>query len=169
MDDPPKKFNRMGPGRDIRLKGAYILHCQDFVKDEATGEIKEVHCTYYPDSRSGSDFSGIKPKGTLHWVSAPHAKACEVRLYDRLFTDPTPDQHEDKTYMDFLNPDSLEVIEKAYIEPNVADQIAPGKQLQFLRMGYFSVDPDTTGEKWVFNRTVTLKDTWKKLQQKGGK
>jgi glutaminyl-tRNA synthetase len=169
MEDPPKKFFRMAPGRNVRLKGAYILHCEDFVKDEQTGEVKEVHCTYYADSRSGEDTSGIKAKGTLHWVSVAHARECEVRLYDRLFTDPTPDNHEDKEYLDFLNPDSLEVLEKAYIEPNVSDQIKAGNQLQFLRMGYFCVDPDSTEERWVFNRTVTLRDTWKKIadQKKG--
>ncbi len=166
MEDPPKKFFRMGPGRNVRLKGAYILHCEDYVKDETTGEIKEVHCTYYPDSRSGEDTTGIKTKGTLHWVSIPHARPCEVRLYDRLFTDPTPDQHEEKDYMDFLNPNSLEILEKAYIEPNVGEQVQPGQQLQFLRMGYFCVDPDSSEEHWVFNRTITLRDTWAKIQNK---
>jgi len=156
----------MGPGRNVRLKGAYILHCEDYVKDEATGEIKEVRCTYYPDSRSGEDTSGIRAKGTLHWVSIPHARPCEVRLYDRLFSDPTPDQHEGKDYMDFLNPNSLEILEKAYIEPNVGEQVKPGQQLQFLRMGYFCVDPDSSDEHWVFNRTVMLRDTWKKIKNK---
>lgn len=166
MEDPPKKFFRMGPGRNVRLKGAYILHCEDYVKDEATGKIKEVHCTYYPDSRSGQDKSGIKAKGTLHWVSVPHARKAEVRQYDRLFTDPTPDRHEDKTYLEFLNSDSLEVIEEAFLEPNV-EGLAPGRQFQFLRMGYFVVDKDSTDSHLVFNRTVTLRDTWAKLQKKG--
>ena len=171
MEDPPKKFFRMAPGRNVRLKGAYILHCEKYIKDEATGKVKEVHCTYYPDSRSGSDTSGVKAKGTLHWVSIAHARTCEVRLYDRLFTDPTPDDHDDKEYLEFLNPNSLEVLEKAYIEPNVGEQIKPGNSLQFLRMGYFCVDPDSTEDHWVFNRTVTLRDNWKKAnkQQKGKK
>ncbi len=166
MEDPPKKFFRMGPGRDVRLKGAYILHCEDYVKDEATGEIKEVHCTYYPDSRSGDDTSGIKAKGTLHWVSIAHARKAEVRLYDRLFTDPTPDRHEDKDFLEFLNPESLKILEEAYVEPNVGN-LEAGQQFQFLRMGYYCVDPDSTADNWVFNRTVTLRDTWAKLQNKG--
>lgn len=166
MEDPPKKFFRMGPGRNVRLKGAYILHCEDYVKDESTGEIKEVHCTYYPDSRSGEDTSGIKAKGTLHWVSIAHAQKAEVRLYDRLFTDPTPDRHEDKDFLAFLNPNSLEVIKEAFVEPNVG-HLEAGQQFQFLRMGYYCVDPDSTADHWVFNRTVTLRDTWAKLQNKG--
>lgn len=166
MEDPPKKFFRMGPGRNVRLKGAYILHCEDYIKDEATGEIKEVHCTYYPDSRSGEDTSGIKAKGTLHWVSIEHARKAEVRLYDRLFTDPTPDRHEEKDFLEFLNPDSLKVLEEAFVEPNVGD-LQTGQQFQFLRMGYYCVDRDSTADHWVFNRTVTLRDTWAKLQKKG--
>ncbi|MCB0559792.1 MAG: glutamine--tRNA ligase/YqeY domain fusion protein [Lewinellaceae bacterium] len=165
MEDPPRKYFRMGPGRDVRLKGAYILHCEGFEKDPATGEITEVRCTYYPESKSGADTSGIKAKGTLHWVSAAHAKEAEVRLYDRLFTDPQPDSHEDKDYLDFFNPDSLQVIEKAYIEPSLASA-QPGGCFQFLRLGYFAVDPDSTDKKLVFNRTVTLKDTWAKMQNK---
>ena len=165
MEDPPRKYFRMGPGRDVRLKGAYILHCEGFEKDPATGEITEVHCTYYPESKSGEDTSGIKAKGTLHWVSAAHAKEAEVRLYDRLFTDPQPDSHEDKDYLEFFNEDSLKVIEKAYIEPSL-EGAEPGAQFQFLRLGYFSVDRDSTTDKLVFNRTVTLKDTWAKMQNK---
>ncbi|TXB68921.1 glutamine--tRNA ligase/YqeY domain fusion protein [Phaeodactylibacter luteus] len=166
MEDPPKKYFRMGPGRNVRLKGAYILHCDDFVKDAETGEVKEVHCTYYPDSRSGEDTSGVKAKGTLHWVSAAHARTAEVRLYDRLFSDPTPDQHEGKDYLDFLNPDSLQVLDRVYVEPNVGE-LQPGEQFQFLRMGYYCVDPDSTADHLVFNRTVTLKDGWAKAQKKG--
>lgn len=166
MEDPPKKYFRMGPGRNVRLKGAYILHCDDFVKDTETGAVKEVHCTYYPDSRSGEDTSGVKAKGTLHWVSAAHARTAEVRLYDRLFSDPTPDQHEGKDYLDFLNPDSLQVLDRVYVEPNVGE-LQPGEQFQFLRMGYYCVDPDSTADHLVFNRTVTLKDGWAKAQKKG--
>lgn len=165
MEDPPKKYFRMGPGRDVRLKGAYILHCEGFEKDPATGQVTEVCCSCYPDSKSGEDTSGIKAKGTLHWVSAPHAKEVEVRLYDRLFTDPQPDSHEDKDYLEFFNEDSLEVIEKAFIEPSLADA-KPGDRFQFLRLGYFCVDPDSTQDKLVFNRAVTLKDTWAKMQSK---
>lgn len=165
MEDPPKKYFRMGPGRDVRLKGAYILRCEGFEKDPETGAVTEVHCTYYPDSKSGEDTSGIKAKGTLHWVSAPHAKEAEVRLYDRLFTDPQPDAHEDKDYLEFFNENSLEVVEKAYIEPSLAEARA-GDRFQFLRLGYFCVDSDSTEEKLIFNRTVTLKDTWAKMQKK---
>lgn len=134
MEDPPKKYFRMGPGLDVRLKGAYILHCDGFEKDPASGEVSVVHCTYYPDSKSGEDTSGIKAKGTLHWVSAAHAREAEARLYDRLFTDPQPDAHEDKDYLEFFNEGSLQVIEKAYIEPSLAGA-RPGAQFQFLRMG----------------------------------
>jgi glutaminyl-tRNA synthetase len=161
MEDPPKKYFRMAPGRNVRLKNAYILHCEDFKKNEATGEIEEVYCTYYPDSRSGEDTSGIKAKGTLHFVSIEHAREAEVRLYDRLFTDETPTSHEDKDYLEFFNEDSLTVIEKAYIEPALAD-VAPGDRLQFMRRGYYCADESHTPEKPVFNRTVTLRDTWAK-------
>ena len=164
MEDPPKKYFRMAPGRNTRLKGAYILHCEDVIKDEE-GNIIEVHCTYYPDSRSGQDTSGVKAKGVLHWVSIPHAKEAEVRLYDRLFTDPQPDGHEGKDYLEFFNKESLEVLEKAYVEPSLSDA-APGSQYQFLRMGYFAVDTNSSADKLIFNRTVSLKDTWAKMQKK---
>lgn len=166
MEAPPnKKYFRMAPGQNVRLKGAYILHCESFLKDDTSGEIKEIHCTYYPDSRSGDDTSGIKAKGTLHWVSALHARTAEVRLYDRLFTDPTPDQHEGKDYLDFINPNSIERIETAYVEPNAVG-VEAGQTFQFLRLGYFCVDTDSRPEHWVFNRTVTLRDTWAKEQKK---
>lgn len=164
MEDPPKKYFRMAPGRNTRLKGAYILHCEDVIKDDE-GNIIEVHCTYYPDSRSGQDTSGVKAKGVLHWVSIPHAKEAEVRLYDRLFTDPQPDGHEGKDYLEFFNKESLEVLEKAYVEPSLSDA-APGSQYQFLRMGYFAVDTNSSSDKLIFNRTVSLKDTWAKMQKK---
>ncbi|MCI5082474.1 MAG: glutamine--tRNA ligase/YqeY domain fusion protein [Saprospiraceae bacterium] len=168
MEDPPKKFFRMGPGKNVRLKGAYILHCEDYKKDPETGEILEVYCTYYPDSRSGSDTSGVKAKGVLHWVSIAQALPVEVRNYERLFTDPTPASHEDKDYLEFLNSESLEVIETAYAEPSLKNAKI-GEQLQFMRKGYYCVDPDSTDEKMVFNRTVTLKDSWAKAQKKGKK
>lgn len=166
MEDPPRKFFRMGPGRNVRLKGAYILHCEGFKKNEATGEIEEVHCTYYEDSRSGSDTSGVKAKGVLHWVSIAHAHPVEVRLYDRLFTDPEPTSHEGKDYLAFLNPDSLKMIEKAYAEPSLKSAKA-GDQFQFMRKGYYAVDTDSTDDKLIFNLTVTLKDSWAKKQMKG--
>jgi glutaminyl-tRNA synthetase len=164
MEDPSKKFFRLGPGRDVRLKGAYIIQCTDFVKDPATGEVTEVHCAYYPDSRSGADTSGIKAKGTLHWVSVPHAVEAEVRLYDRLFKDPEPTNHEED-FMTFFNEDSLQIIEKAYLEPSLKNT-AQEDHFQFIRLGYFCPDPDSAPGKLVFNRTITLKDTWAKVQKR---
>ena len=165
MEDPPKKFFRLGPGRNVRLKGGYIIHCEDFVKDPETGEVTEIHCSYYADSKSGSDTSGIKAKGTLHWVSAAHALEVEVRVYDRLFTDPTPLSHEGKDFLDFLNRDSLKVLDKALVEPSLASA-KPGEQFQFMRKGYFCVDTDATEEQLIFNQTVGLKDSWAKKQKK---
>jgi glutaminyl-tRNA synthetase len=164
MEDPPKKYFRLAPGQEVRLKAAYIIRCDEVVKD-ASGEIAELRCSYYPNSRSGADTSGLKVKGTIHWVSAPHALEAEVRLYDRLFTDPTPDQHEDRDFKEFFNRESLSVVEKAWVEPSLADA-QPMDHFQFLRMGYFSVDPGSKPGKLLFNRTVTLKDAWAKVQQK---
>jgi len=164
MEDPPRKFFRLGPGRNVRLKGAYILHCEGFEKNEA-GEVTEIHCTYYPDSRSGSDTSGIKAKGTLHWVSIEHAVPVEVRQYDRLFTEEDPTGHEDKDFTEFINPDSLNVVYPAFVEPSLTTA-KPGDRFQFMRKGYFCMDPDSTEDRLVFNRTVTLKDAWKKAQKK---
>ncbi len=164
MEDPPKKFFRMGPGRNVRLKAAYILHCEDYKKDPETGEILEVYCTYYPDSRSGQDTSGVKAKGTLHWVSIAHAVEAEVRMYDRLFMDEDPTGHEDKEYLEFFNKDSLNTIEKAYVEPSLKEA-KPGERFQFMRKGYFAVDQDSGPEKPVFNLTVTLKDSWSKKKK----
>ena len=164
MEDPPKKFFRMGPGRNVRLKSGYILHCEDFTKDPATGEITEIFCTYYPDSRSGQDTSGIKAKGTLHWVSVDHAFDAEVRQYDRLFKDENPGGHEED-FITFINEDSLEVIPHAKCEPSLADA-SEGDRFQFLRLGYFCVDPDSKDGHLVFNRTVTLRDSWAKAQNK---
>ena len=160
MENPPKKFFRLGPGREVRLKGAYIIECTDFVKDEQ-GQISEIHCTYDPDTKSGEDISGKKVKGTIHWVSAEHAVPAEVRLYDRLFSEPDPTGHEGQDFKDFLNPDSLQIIETAYVEPSLKDA-EPGSRFQFMRKGYYCVDPDTTDEKLVFNQTVTLRDSWAK-------
>jgi len=165
MIDPPKKYFRMGPGRNVRMKHGYILHCEGFKHDDSTGEIQEVYCTYYPESRSGSDTSGIKAKGTMHWVSIEQAIKVQVNLYDRLFTDPTPTEHDDKDYQEFINPDSLKIIDHAYAEPSLASA-KPGDAFQFLRTGYFVIDETSTPENIIFNRTVTLRDTWAKLQKK---
>ena len=157
MEDPPKKFFRLGPGREVRLKSAYIIKCEDYKKDE-NGEVSEVYCTYDEATKSGGPEANRKVKGTLHWVSARHAIEAEVRLYDRLFNDPDPAGHKDKSPVDFLNPDSLKVI-KGYVEPSLADAKALD-HFQFQRLGYFNVDPDSTPDRLVFNRTVTLRDNW---------
>src|SRR6202000_290948 len=154
MEEPLKKFFRLGVGLMVRLKSAYIVKCDSFVKD-ADGNVTEIHCTYIPESKSGSDTSGINVKGTIHWVSVPHAKTAEVRLYDRLFKVEDP-ASEEGDFKEYLNPDSLQVI-TAYIEPDLATAI-PGKGYQFIRKGYFTLDKHSTPEKPVFNRTVTLKD-----------
>lgn len=159
MENPPKKYFRLAPGGMVRLKGAYIIQCDEVIKDN-NGNIIELRCTYMSESRSGSDTSGLKVKGTIHWVSAPHALQAEVRMYDRLFTDPEPTEHEAKNFLEFVNPDSLSVIEKAYVEPSLNDA-KPQEQFQFMRKGYFCVDEDSSAEKPVFNLTVTLKDSWK--------
>lgn len=164
MENPPKKFFRLGPGLMVRLKNAYIVKCEGFDKDE-NGEVSTIYCTYIPESKSGADTSGINVKGTIHWVSAAHAAKAEVRLYDRLFTTETPGS-EEGDFKSFINPNSLQIISEAYIEPGLLEA-KPGDRFQFLRKGYFTVDPDTTADKVVFNRTVTLKDTWAKEAAKG--
>lgn len=164
-EDANRKFFRLKLGGEVRLKNGYIIQANSCTKD-SEGNVIEVQCTYDPKSKSGSgtEESLRKVKGTLHWVSIPHAMTAEVRLYDRLFTDPTPDGHKDKDFMDFVNPDSLEKI-TGYLEPSLKEAQV-GDQFQFQRMGYFNVDKDSTKEKMVFNRTVTLRDTWAKLEQK---
>lgn len=159
MEVPAKKWFRLAPGAMVRLKFAYIVKCEDFVKDE-NGNVTEIHCTYIPESKSGNDTSGVNVKGTIHWVSAPHAKTAEIRLYDRLFTSETPDA-EEGDFKDYLNPESLTVLPHAYIEPALADADLESRY-QFIRKGYFCLDRDSTADKLVFNRTVTLKDTFKK-------
>ncbi|RYY36209.1 MAG: glutamine--tRNA ligase, partial [Sphingobacteriaceae bacterium] len=159
MEEPPKKFFRLGVGLSVRLKHAYIIKCESFVKD-ADGNVTEIHCTYLPESKSGSDTSGVNVKGTIHWVSIPHAKTAEVRLYDRLFRVEDP-SNEDGDFKDYINPDSLKVLPAAYIEPDLANAI-PGKGYQFIRKAYFTLDKYSTADKPVFNRTVTLKDGWVK-------
>ena len=165
-EEANRKFFRLKLGGEVRLKSAYIIKAENCVKDEE-GNILEIHCTYDPKSKSGSgtEESMRKVKGTLHWVSKKHAKAAEIRLYDRLFTDETPDGHKDRDFMEFINPDSLKAI-TGYVEPSLSDS-APGDRFQFQRLGYFSVDPDSNDQRLVFNRTVTLRDTWAKIQQKG--
>lgn len=157
MEEPPKKFFRLGVGLMVRLKSAYIVKCDSFTKD-ADGQVTEIHCTYVPESKSGSDTSGINVKGTIHWVSVAHAKTAEVRLYDRLFKVEDP-SNEDGDFKDYLNPDSLHILPQAYIEPDLANAIND-KGYQFIRKGYFTIDKHSTTEKLIFNRTVTLKDGW---------
>jgi len=159
MEDPPRKYFRLAIGKMVRLKNAYIVECTEVVKDE-DGKVTEIHATYNPDSKSGEDTSGLKVKGTIHWVSILHAEKVEVRLYDRLFSDPTPDKHADKDFLEFLNPDSLKVIE-AYVEPSLKTA-KTGDSVQFMRKGYYCVDSDSTAENMVFNQTVTLRDNWSK-------
>lgn len=163
MEDAPKKFFRLGPGKMVRLKGAYIIQCDDFKKDES-GKVTEIHCTYFPDSKSGEDTSGLKAKGVIHWVSIPHAKTAEVRLYDRLFRVEDPATAEGD-FKDHINPESLEVLKSVYTEPELANATV-GDSYQFMRKGYFCVDKDSTPDHLVFNRTVTLKDSWAKEQKK---
>ncbi len=165
MEEAPRKYFRLKPEGYVRLKGAYIIQANSHVKDES-GNITEVHCTYFPDSKSGEDTSGIKAKGVIHWVSTEHALDVEVRQYDRLFSHESPDSDKEKDFMDFLNPDSLEVISNCKAEPHLKNANA-GDKFQFQRLGYFCVDSKyTTKEKLVFNRTVTLRDSWSKLQKK---
>lgn len=159
MEVPVKKWFRLAPGAMVRLKSAYIIKCDNFIKD-ADGNIKEVHCTYIPESKSGNDTSGINVKGTIHWVSATHAINAEVRLYDRLFTSENP-LAEEGDFKDTINKHSLQVISNAYVEPSLQDADFE-KRYQFIRKGYFYLDKDATPGKLVFNRTVTLKDAWAK-------
>jgi glutaminyl-tRNA synthetase len=165
MENPSKKYFRLGPGLKVRLKHAYIIECTSFKKD-ANGKVVEVHCNYFPESKSGQDTSGINVKGTLHWVSVPHAFECELRLYDRLFLPEDPSTAEGD-FKDHLNPESLVVIPKAYAEPSLRNA-GSGDRYQFMRKGYFCMDADSTPEKFVFNRTVGLKDSWAKEQAKPG-
>ena len=155
MENPPKKYFRLGPDREVRLKSAYIVKCEGFKKDDQ-GNITEIYCTYDPESRSGSEGSARKVKATLHWVSARHAIDAEVRLYDRLFLDPEPDGHKDKDFKEFLNPDSLKVLNHCKLEPMLAEA-KPLEHFQFQRLGYFSVDPGSKPDMLVFNKTVGLK------------
>ncbi|TAM96968.1 MAG: glutamine--tRNA ligase/YqeY domain fusion protein [Chitinophagaceae bacterium] len=163
MEEPPKKFFRLGPGRAVRLKSAYIIQCTGFKKDDA-GNIIEIQAEYLPESKSGHDNSGLKVKGTIHWLSIPHAKTAEIKLYNRLFKieDPANAEGDFKKY---INPDSLQVIPHAFIEPSLSTAKV-GEYFQFIRKGYFCLDKDSSTDKLVFNRTVTLKDTWAKEKDK---
>jgi glutaminyl-tRNA synthetase len=164
-EEPPKKFFRLAPGREVRLKHAYYVTCTDIVKDEKTGEVVEIHCTYDPETRGGWSKDGRRVKGTLHWVSAEHAIDAEVRLYDHLFTlEDSSDTAEGTDFKDYLNPKSLESLTGCKMEPSLKD-VTPGDRFQFLRQGYFCVDPDSTDERQVFNRTVSLRDTWAKIEK----
>ncbi|RYD83235.1 MAG: glutamine--tRNA ligase/YqeY domain fusion protein [Sphingobacteriales bacterium] len=163
MEEPAKKWFRLAPGAMVRLKSAYIVRCDHFIKDEISGVITEIHCTYFPESKSGSDTSGLHTKGVIHWVSAKHAASAEVRLYDRLFKVENPSS-EEGDFKDYINPDSLTVI-NAFIEPSLKEATID-KRYQFLRKGYFCLDKDSTEDNFVFNRTVTLKDAWAKEVKK---
>jgi glutaminyl-tRNA synthetase len=169
-EEPPKKFFRLFPGQEVRLRAGYFIKCTSVVKDEKTGEVVEVHCTYDPATRSGNAPDGRKVKATIHWVSAQHAIEAEVRLYESLFTKEDPnDVPEGQEFTANLNPKSLETLTAAKLEPSLASA-KPGDRYQFERLGYFCVDPDSTSEKLVFNRTVQLRDTWAKIEkrEKGG-
>ncbi len=163
MEDPPKKFFRLAPGREVRLRYAFFITCREVIKN-ADGEVVELRCTYDPETRGGDAPDGRKVKATLHWVSAPHAVTAEVRLYDTLFSSSNPGA--DGDFLDDLNPDSLEVINDAKLEPSLGN-LEPGQRVQLERLGYFCADPDTTPEHPVFNRTVTLRDTWAKVKARG--
>jgi glutaminyl-tRNA synthetase len=164
-EDPPKKYFRLAPGCEVRLKNAYIIKCEGFVRDEKTGEIEEVHCTYDLESKSGMPGAKRKVKGTLHWVSADHALKAEVRLYDYLLLEQNEggeEQEEEKDFINQLNPNSMEVLTDCLVEPGLAGAVS-GSRYQFMRKGYFCVDPDTTSDKLVFNRIVSLRDTWDRI------
>jgi len=164
MEVPPNKFFRLAPGMEVRLKGAYIIKCEGFKKNETTGIIEEVYCSYDPETRSGGNTSERKVKGTLHWVSAQHSVDAEVRLYDRLFNHEDPAGQKSEDYRQFLNPDSLKLLAGCKVEPSLASS-KPLDKFQFQRLGYFCVDYDSTSSKLVFNRTVSLKDTWAKINK----
>ena len=167
MEDPPRRFYRLTPGREVRLRYGYFIKCVEAVKDD-TGEVVELRCTYDPETRGGSAPDGRRVRATLHWVSAAHALDAEVRLYDNLFTVPNPqDVPEDKTWTDFINPDSLTALTGCKLEPSLADAQV-GEPLQFERVGYFVKDRDSTPETPAFNRSVPLRDTWARIQRRGG-
>jgi glutaminyl-tRNA synthetase len=164
-EDPPKQFFRLALGREVRLKHAYYIRCVGVVKDEQTGQVVELHCTYDPETRGGGSKDGRQVKGTLHWVSAPHALEAEVRLYDHLFLKSDPGDEAGRDFKALLNPHSLETLTRCRVEPSLASG-APGNCYQFLRQGYFCLDPvDYTASALVFNRTVSLRDSWARIER----
>jgi len=166
-EDPPKQYFRLAPGREVRLRYAYFIKCVEVVKDPSTGEVTELRCTYDPETRGGNAPDGRKVKATIHWVSAEHAVAAEVRLYDNLFLAPNPaGEEEGRDFTENLNPSSLEVLTECRLEPGISSA-KPGDRFQFERLGYFCVDPDSGPEGLVFNRTVQLRDTWAKIEKAG--
>ena len=165
MENPPKKFFRLAPDQEVRLKSAYIIKCTGIKKD-SDGNVEEIYCEYDPDTQSGMPGSMRKVKGTLHWVSAEYSSTAEVRLYDRLFNVENPAEEKDVDFRELLNPDSLKIVDNCRIEPYLAENAKPGNRYQFQRTGYFCVDPDSTDGHLVFNRTVSLKDSWEKLKSK---
>ncbi|MBP3304117.1 MAG: glutamine--tRNA ligase/YqeY domain fusion protein [Muribaculaceae bacterium] len=164
MENPPKKFFRLAPDGEVRLKGAYIVKCTG-VKKDAEGNIEEIYCTYDPDTRSGLPGAARKVKGTLHWVSAPTAVNATARIYDRLFCVENPAAETERDFREMLNPDSLKVVEGIKVEPYLAEIAKPGVPLQFQRIGYFTLDPDSTQDNLIFNRTIALKDSWEKINK----
>jgi glutaminyl-tRNA synthetase len=164
---PPPKFHRLSPGKEVRLRYAYIICCDEVIKDNTSGEIIELHCTYFPDTKSGSGTSSKKAKGTIHWVSVKDAFNAEVRLYDRLFSVADPEGEEGKDFKEFINPNSLEILSNCKLEPSLKNA-APGEKFQFERLGYFCVDTKHSKQgSPVFNRIVTLRDSWAKIEQAG--
>lgn len=165
MEEPPKKFFRLAPGREVRLRYAYFITCVKVVKDPVSGEIKELHCTYDPQTKGGSAPDGRSPKATIHWVSALHSVNAEVRIYENLFSKENPDDAPDGNFISNINPNSIRVKSECKLEPSLADA-KPGDRFQFERLGYFCVDPDSIDNKLIFNRTVTLKDEWAKIAKR---
>ena len=169
MEDPPKKFHRLSPAQEVRLRYAYFITCVDVIKDKATGEIKEVHCKYDQKTKGGDAPDGRKVKGTLHWVSARHAVNIETRLYDHLFVKRDPEESEDGDFKSNLNPESLKVLKGCYAEPSLM-RAEPGSRYQFERKGYFYLDGSSqSSDKKVFNRIVGLRDTWSKFEKDSNK
>jgi len=164
MENPPPKYFRLSPGGLARLKSAYIIQCDEVIKDDQ-GEVVELKCSYFPDSKSGEDTSGLKPKSTIHWLSAERAIPAEIRLYDRLFTVEDP-ANDDRDLLELINPESLVTVRQAMVEPAL-QETKVGDKYQFMRLGYFTTDPDSRPDQLVFNRTVSLKDNWKKVSSAG--
>jgi len=165
-EDPPKQFFRLAPGREVRLRYAYFIKCVGVVKDPSSGEVTELRCTYDPATRGGDSPDRRKVKATLHWVSAKHAIGAEVRLYEHLFAKPEPEAVEEgQDFFASLNPNSLECLADCRLEPSLRGAVA-GSRFQFERLGYFCVDRDSTADRLVFNRTVTLRDTWAKIEKR---